>query len=895
MARNVVVRRLLPALSVLLTGLLANPAAAVADGAPSARVRELLEAMSREEKVAVIRGANEPAETTLGQAGWIRGVPRLHIPDLRFADGPPGVLVHRPSTGMPATLSMAATFSPRDAEATGALIGRDARALGVDVILQPYINLYRDPAFERAYNTFGEDPLLTGTLAASFVRGAQAQNVMAQAKHFIAYDGGADAIVGEQALREVYLAPFRDAAAAGVASIMCSYNKVNGIHSCGNAAVLNGMLRGEDGFKGFVTSDWGAAHGAEFIAQGMDMEQPGGGPKAFFALGKEPDQADMSEDEKEDMNAALGTGVPEEQRYATVEPVEETAEPVQGVSRNLGEALAKGTVTDADIDRAAGRVLGQIERFGWLDHAPNHKAGAQDVEANAREAQRLAEDGAVLLKNDGALPLKAEDLKSLALIGPGALQPFAIVTGQEQSYGRAERQIGLAEVLRRRGAGDGLAVAVADDMTGEAIPKTVFKKLVRSDSKTRKAAAEDQLDRTRRSGNPLPAGANTRWDGVLDIPADGEYEIALQILGAKGRFLIDGRKVGTMGWWGGHGDIVFANRDNVVPTTDGLDNVRRLVVLTKGRHAIRVEATADSSGEPVQVRLAWVTPQMKQRNFAAAVDAARHARAAVVFAWSRNRPLFGLPGDQDRLIEAVAAANANTIVVLNTGQAVAMPWLDKVRAVLELWYTGDEGGWATANLLTGAANPAGRLPITWPRRLEDGAANDPRHRDRSSAGVDGKTVYGEGIHIGYRWFDREQIAPLFPFGFGLSYTSFAYSQPRLALAADGGLDVTCRVRNTGARAGDEVVQVYLGAPNPAPANADFPVHALAAFDRVAIAPGEDREVRLHVAAERLRYWSTGAHAWRAARAGRTVYIGSSSRDLPLSLPVPKEVDGGRSR
>ena len=189
--------------------------------------------MTREEKLAVIRGSHEPESVFMGQAGWIRGVSRLGIPDLRFADGPPGVLVRRASTGMPATLAMAATFSRAEAAANGAVIGRDARALGVDVILQPYINLYRDPTFERAYNTLGEDPVLTGTLAAQFVVAAQAQGVMAQAKHFVAYDGADDTIVDGQTLREVYLAPFKAVVDAGVASLMCSYNRINGVYSCG--------------------------------------------------------------------------------------------------------------------------------------------------------------------------------------------------------------------------------------------------------------------------------------------------------------------------------------------------------------------------------------------------------------------------------------------------------------------------------------------------------------------------------------------------------------------------------------------------------------------------------------------------------------------------------------
>jgi len=831
---------------------------------PTPRVQRLLADMSRPEKMAVIRGAREPAEVGQGEAGWTRGVPRLSIPDLRFADGPPGVLVHHASTGMPSTLSMAATFSPADAEATGALIGRDARALGIDVILQPYINLYRDPTFERAYNTLGEDPVLTGTLAAKFVRGAQAQNVMVQAKHFVAYEGGEDAEVDERTLREVYLSPFADVSRAGVASIMCAYNRINGTHACDSEQLLNGILRGELGFAGFVTSDWGAAHGAEFILHGMDMEQPGTGPSAYFALGSEPDEPQMTAEETQALLDTMEAGAPEEQRFPQPERRDAVAVPPAGMSKNLGEAFAKGAVRDADLDRAVSHVLGQMERFGWLDRPPNHKVETQDIAGNARVIQGLSERGAVLLKNDGVLPLRPADLASLAMIGPGALQTFAVVTGQEQSYGRAARQIGAWEVLRSRAGSEGVRLAVADDMTGAPIPKQTF------------AHAEEQIDFTLKSGRALPPGTRTQWDRTLAIPVDGDYDIDLQLLGATGRFSIDGRKVGDMGWWGGHGDIVFPNRDNVVPTTDGLDNVRRLVHLGAGPHTIHVEVAADGSGEPVQVRLAWVTPSMRESAFSSAVDLAARSHTAVIFAWSRNRPYFGLPGDQDRLIEAVSQVNPNTVVVLNTGQAVAMPWLKKVRAVLEMWYTGDEGGWAAANLLTGRANPGGRLPMTWPVRREDYAATD-------------RTVYSEGLYVGYRWFDHKGIEPLFPFGHGLSYSTFAYSDLRLVRSADGGVTVTCRVRNTSKRDGDAVVQAYLGEPNPARAGVDFPVRVLAAFDRVSIRAGAMREVRLQVAPERLRYWSLADGTWRDATEGRRVYVGSSSRELPLSAVIPEDL------
>ena len=875
-------------IAVLIGALLCTrvtPAAEPQRERPSPRVQQLLTSMSREEKMAVIRGGREPAEAAQSEAGWTAGVPRLHIPDLRFADGPQGVLVRHVSTGMESTLSLASTFSVTDAEANGALIGRDARALGIDVILQPYINIYRDPGFERAYNTLGEDPVLTGTLAAHIVRGAQSSGVMAQAKHYVAYDGGENALVDGQALREIYAAPFRDVSDAGVASIMCSYNQINGVYSCGNGATLDGILRGEIGFKGFVTSDWGAAHGAEFITQGMDMEQPGTGPGAYFALGKEPDEPPATKEAEDDLQAAMTTGAPEEQRYPLPKYAGPPIPPVPGVSRNLGEALARGTVTDADIDRAAGRVLTQLERFGWLDHAPSHKVVAQDIAGNARIVQRLSERGTVLLKNEGILPFSRADLDSLALIGPGAQQTFAIVTGQEQSFGRADREIGAWQALRTMTHSEGLRLAVADDMTGVPVPPAAFAQLTRALTLRGASAitgAASDINQTIRSHAMLPAGASAKWNGTLLVPADGDYEINMQLLGATGRFWIDGRSIGNMGWWGGHGDIVFANRDNVIPTTDGLDNVRRLVKLTAGPHTLRVEANADSSGAPVQVRLAWVTPPMKERAFAEAVETARSAKAAVVFAWSRNRPWFGLPGEQDRLIEAVAAVNPNTVVVLNTGEAVAMPWLGKVRAVLEMWYTGDEGGWTAANLLTGKANPAGRLPITWPRRLEDGVATDPAHAERASSNTEGKAHYSEGIHVGYRWFDHEKIEPLFPFGFGLSYTTFSYSRLSVHSALDGGLDVTFRVRNMGKRGGDEVVQAYVGAPDPAPEGVQFASRALAAFDRVTIPAGTTRAVTLHVPPQRLRYWSLADSTWHDARAGRSVYVGGSSRDLPLS-------------
>jgi beta-glucosidase len=357
--------------------------------------------------------------------------------------------------------------------------------------------------------------------------------------------------------------------------------------------------------------------------------------------------------------------------------------------------------------------------------------------------------------------------------------------------------------------------------------------------------------------------------------------LALQILAAGGSVSVDGRKILNVAGVAGRGVPMTAVQDNVLPTTDNLDNARALVELKKGPHALQIDASGTSES-PLQVRLAWLTPQQRQVNYTAAIDAARRASKAVVFVWGRDRPaVFALPGDQDKLVSDIAAVNRNTIVVLNTSLPVAMPWLSKVKAVVQMWWPGDEGGPATANILTGRANPAGRLPITWPVSLDQMVTNDPAHPERVSRGVDGKTSYTEGLFMGYRWFDKQDLQPLFPFGHGLSYASFEYSDLKTARGANGALEVTFNVRNAGRSAGDEVPQVYLGSPQQAPAGVQFAVRALAGFDRVALQSGENKTVTISVSARALQYWSSASDRWATATGSRTVYVGASSRDMRL--------------
>jgi beta-glucosidase len=885
--------RCAPAAAALLLVSVAAAAQGVSAVTGDARVDKLLAQMSLDEKLMLIHGWHEDPAVYQGQAGYLQGIPRLGIPGLRFADGPPGVLTRHPSQAETATMGVAATFSVKDAEANGVVIGREARALGIDVALQPFVNIDRDLEFGRGYNTFGEDPYLTSEMGASEIRGIQSQHVMAMVKHYVGYDSdGNSTWIDDQTLHEVYVAPFDAAVKAGVSSIMCSYNRLNGIFACGNEETLTRILRDELGFKGFVTSDWGATHAVTFLNAGLDMEMPGppahGGfpiPSFFDSEAPPPPPPPMG-----DFLEGFFGRLPEEPRPA---PPDLGDFGLKVDTKKMPEALKDGTVSESAVTRAAGHVLYEMARFAYLDGMSKHEVTAQSTEANAKIIEKTGEDAAVLLKNEGgALPLKSGDLDQVVLIGPGAGQVMAIGTSGERSVGLPERQVGPLAAMRKISGNDKIGFAVDDDMTGTTVPAAALTHegqpgLQRLDASGAAVQNDAELNFTVKGGNPLPPNSTLSWKGTLAVPHAGSYWIYLQALGTNANISIDGKRLAATGAFQGgvHGDILQAGQDNAVPTTDGLDNVRRAIDLAEGPHAIEVKITPDTSSAPVQVRLNWYTPVQRQADHEAAVAAAKNGRIAVVFLWTRLNPVFGLPGAQNQLVDEVAAVNPNTIVVLNTSQPVALPWLDKVKAVLEMWWPGDEGGWATANLLLGKASPAGRLPVTWAKRLDDYAATDPNHPERSKKGVDHKTTYSEGVNVGYRWFDQQKIDPLFPFGYGLSYTSFEYSDLKADKSPDGGLNVQVTIRNTGGMDSDEVPQAYLGAAGSIPTGVQFPVRALAAFDRVSIPAGESRTVRLHVAPRQLQYWSAPESKWVTAGGPRTLSVGASSRDLRVQTTI----------
>jgi beta-glucosidase len=449
-------------------------------------------------------------------------------------------------------------------------------------------------------------------------------------------------------------------------------------------------------------------------------------------------------------------------------------------------------------------------------------------------------------------------------------------------------------------------------MTGTPVPASALTHngqpgLLRTNNGDGSASVAAQLDNTRSNGQALAAGSSWTWTGDLNVPVAGSYWINLGLLGAGGSISLDGTQIARTGFINGTAPrygVLRPGDNNVLPTTDGLDNLRTQLNLSAGAHTLTVTMAADVSGDPVQARLSWVTPAQQQASTDAAVAAARHAKTAVVFAWSTGSLDTPLPDGQDQLIADVAAANPHTIVVLNTSDPVAMPWLSKVKAVLEMWYPGDTGGYATANVLLGQTDPAGRLPFTWPAALDQGVANQQAtHPERTSNGVDanGKycpnpgpggpfgasctTTYTEGIYVGYRWYDQQHETPLYPFGYGLSYTSFEYSGLTTRPASNGGLDVSFTVTNTGTVAGDDVPQVYLGAPASPPAGVAFASKALAAYSRITLGPGQSKQVFLHVPLRQLQYWDTAANSWRTATGQRPVYVADNERSVKLTGTV----------
>ncbi|GAA2350235.1 beta-glucosidase family protein [Streptomyces violaceusniger] len=757
----------------------------------SPRVAALIARMSLDEKLSFVHGGTDPR--ALGQAGYIPGVPRLGIPELRLTDGPAGVRVNAHATAMPAPVALASSFDDRLARTFGQVIGRDGRALGQDVLLSPMTNIIRVPYAGRNFETFSEDPLLSSRMVSGEIGGVQSQGLIATVKHYAENNQednrmGVNVNVDEQTLRQIELPAFEAAVKAGAGAVMCSYNSVNGSHGCGSDELLNSILKEQWGFQGWVMSDWSAAHSTTDIVNGLDQEMPSG--------------------------VFLGD--------------------------KLKTAITNGTIPVSELNDSVARILGQMNTFGLLDGTAGRRP-ARDPQGGAKVAQKVAESGSVLLKNTGkALPLTGEDT-DIGLIGPTAKTP-KVTGGGSSNVVPDSAASPLDTITQRAGRKATVRYAAGVDTTGAPIPATAL-------SPALPTGSDGTITVT-------PA-APFDYSGTLTVPADGDYSFVYDLPAAYGALKIDGKSV----------------------ITGFLGSSSATVHLTAGTHRFAANAQA-IQGAPAKIRLNWVTPQAARAAREQAVALARQVKTPIVFAHDdgtegADRKDLSLPADQNGLISAVADANPNTIVVLNTGSSITMPWLSKVKAVLDTYYPGENGAEATARLLYGDVNPSGKTTQTFPAsESATPVAGDPLRYP----GVDNQENYSEGIYVGYRWYDKEKAAPLFPFGYGLSYTSFAYRD--LAVRqSHGTLTVSFTLKNTGTRDGDEVAQVYVGASPET--TAPQAVRSLGGYQKVHLRSGQSKSVRIQVDAQQLKYWNASSHAWELGTGHREVWVGSSSRTLPL--------------
>ncbi|MEU6113467.1 glycoside hydrolase family 3 C-terminal domain-containing protein [Streptomyces sp. NPDC047117] len=793
-----------------------------------------------------------------GRNMWaLPALPEIGLRSLVMSDGPIGVRGVRwtaddPSVALPSPTALAATWDPELARRAGHLLAQEARRKGVHVLLAPTVNLHRSPLGGRHFECYSEDPHLTGEIGAGYVTGVQEGGVGTTVKHFVANDAETDRftvnnLVAPRPLRELYLAPFETIVKkARPWGVMAAYNSVNGTTMTEHHHLQNEVLRGEWGFDGFLVSDWMAARSTKgAIEGGLDVAMPG--PRTVYGPA-------------------------------------------------LAAAVRTGEVDEALVDAAVRRVLRLAARVGALDGAPPAVEPAAlpapvDGPALAREIARRA---FVLVRNEsGTLPLGPDRPGTVALIGAAARDARVLGGGSAQVF--PDHIVSPLDGLRAALPESDLTYCVGADPSDElAAAGRDF---------TLRAVCRDRAGRVL-GETTLPNGA-VQWHGD-DLPAGVTHE-TLHTVEITGTFTP--RESGThLFGTKGVGGFRLTVGDRVLHDgTERPDHADPFEAFF-GAPVARGEAEL-TAGEPVEVALMHTVPDLPDTPIQAvgfalahreprrdaeelieeAVAAARAADTAVVVVATTervesegfDRTGLRLPGRQDELVERVAAANPRTVVVVNSGSPVEMPWRNGVAAVLLSWFPGQEAGAALADVLLGAAEPGGRLPTTWPARLVDAPVTRVTPED-------GELPYEEGVFIGYRAWQQAGAEPAYCFGHGLGYTDWEYETATCAPAAGGDAlgTVTVRVRNTGDRAGREVVQVYLAVPDGD--SVERPARRLAGFATVSAAPGETAEATVAVPRRAAEIWDERAHGWRLVPGTYTAETGRSLDDVRLRSSVTAE-------
>jgi beta-glucosidase len=785
---------------------------------PAALAAEVLGRMTLRQKISFVVLSNEASYENVNS-----GIPSLCIPPLTLTDGPDGIAGGATGvTQLPSAIGLAASFNPAVTYATGQVEGAEARTKGLDVVQGPELNLARVPQSGRTFEAYGEDPYLTGVMGTANIEGIQSQGVMAQAKHFTAYTQETDRVrlnqdVSERVLEELYDGPFVSAVQQGhVASVMCSYGSLNGTNTCSDPD-LAALLRSW-GFDGFLRSDLSAVTNASAaFRSGLDLLKP-----------------------------------------ATVPA--------------LTQLVSTGVIPMTDLNSAVTSTLQAMFAYGLIaqPRPPSIHTNAISA-AHTAVALLAAESSMVLLKDTGGILPLSPDIKSVAVIGSDA-GAQATTTGRGSSQVRASAvSTPLSALETTLSPGVRVSYVPADsprlalppipagDLIGGGslpaqtpLPSTPTSNGTQGGNRDLHLAPTTPADAT--ASNPGTGPGWASWSSVLRVPHSGTYQFSIEQDGDTWLYL-DGRPL--IASPGTHGRSLWS-------TASALEAGQR--------YQLTVRWLMIRGQLPPQLGFADVSPEI-----AAAVSAARRASVAVVFASvsqteSVDRPGLYLPGDADGLISAVAAANPRTIVVLNTGGAVLMPWIDHVAAVLEAWYPGQEDGTATAAVLEGKVDPSGRLPVTFPAVSNPSPVGTPAQ----FPGVNGTVTYSEGLDIGYRWYQATGVRPLFPFGYGLSYTSFTISDADVRTQLHEAV-VDATVTNVGRRAGTAVVQAYVRYPD----TAGEPPDQLRAFDAIPLAAQQSRRVHLALPASAFQAYLQGT--FRTVPGLYSIDIGQSSANLPIHL------------
>ena len=806
-----------------------------------ADIDALLEELTLDEKASLTAG---------GDLFATAAIERLGIPRVNVTDGPNGArgsdlpgMGGTPSTCIPCGSAIGATWDPELAEQLGSLVGREALDRGCRGLLAPTVNLHRHPLAGRNFECYSEDPLLSGRLAAGYVRGVQANGVFATVKHFVGNDaeferGSISSVIDERALRELYLLPFELAVKEGGAlGIMTAYNRLNGRWLTEQSALLVDLLRDEWGFEGLVMTDWFAmVDTVSALGAGLDLEMPG---------------------------------------------------PGRSLGATLVEAVADGRVDTADLDAALRRQLGALDRLGVLDEPePPNRPQPQSAD-DLSLLRRAAAEATVLMTNDGVLPLDRHALHRVAVVGPRAAVPCIMGGGSAQVT--PHRLVSPLEALTEA-LGDGVEIVHARGAEASLTPTVVGGAVLRAPDgfEVERFAGTDlageivdrqHLDDLRFLVFSLGADASDDWSaraqGTIVPEEDGVFELGLAQAG-QARVLLDGEVVldgvADPPPPGGTEMFGMASQDLLAEVT-----------LTRGVPIEVVVEYAKVDTLAAYFRVGFRTPDPAPL-LDQAVAAATDADVAVVFVgtsgdWEtegRDRSGFGLPGGQDELVRRVAAVNPRTVVVVNAAATVDLPWADDVAAVLQCWFGGQEMAAGVADVLVGDAEPGGRLPTTIPVRIEHSPAHD------NFPGENGELRYGEGVFMGYRGYEHRAVEPRFAFGHGLSYTTFAFGAPTLSSStfrAGDTLTVSVPITNTGDRAGAEVVHCYVAPEAPRLAR---PPKELKAFAKVRLEAGESTTVDLVLDDRSFAYWDPGQPDWEevSARAGAMFGQAAQERRSP---------------